>query len=576
MKHLLLKILCVIAFCFGIADLQAQITDSIQHLQLAVERTTDQKEKLILYIRLITELKNNHPEQALEYAKKALEIAETENYPEGKLKALTRMADIYWAMTDYKTSMELAMKAKDLAIHLDDKIELAEAHRVIGRIYTDLGEYKLSSEHFFESLKISEKTGDKKSIAKALNSVGYLYFEQQNYDKALEYYFKSLSIGREINDPIGISRGLNNVAAIYAGRNQNDTAEQYILEAVKINIEIGQRLWEGINYLNLGEIYQDQKKYDLALIYHNKGAVIFEELNNIVMLSNSYLNLSEYYKRTGNDEKSLHFAEKAFLLGRSNGLKKIVKDAAEKLHNFYVRKNDLKNAYKYGMIQYQVKDSLGLEESMTKLSKLELQYNFEKKNQEEQLIRQRKDFITIIIIISLILAMIIVLLLMARQKMKAKNDRLMKQKLQDEVDFKNKELTLNVLNLVRKNEILSDISGRLMLIESEAVKEETKNAIIKIAHDLQKSTEDEIWEEFELRFKQVHGEFYEKLMEKFPDLSPSELKLCAFLRLNITSKEICKMTGQRLSSLEIARHRLRKKLGISNTNTNLVTFLTQI
>jgi len=160
--------------------------------------------------------------------------------------------------------------------------------------------------------------------------------------------------------------------------------------------------------------------------------------------------------------------------------------------------------------------------------------------------------------------------------MKAKNDRLAKQKLQDEVDFKNKELTLNVMNLIRKNEILSDISSRLMLIENEAVKDETKNAIIRIAHDLQKNTEDEIWEEFELRFKQVHGQFYERLMQKFPDLSPNDLKLCAFLRLNITSKEICKMTGQRISSLEIARHRLRKKLGISNTQTNLVTFLAQI
>jgi len=570
------KILFLLFLWLSAFSLAADEINKTRSLEEAVDLAEDTQSKMNLYIRLINELKNNHPDQALEYAKKAIELAEKEDDQDGKLMAMTRMADIYWAMTDYKTSMEMAMKAKDIAFHLGNKIELAEAHRVIGRIYTDLGEYKLSSDHFFESLKISEKTGDNTSISKALNSVGYLYFEQQNYDKALEYYSRSLKIGREINDPISISRGLNNVAAIYAERKQSDTAEKYILEAVKINIEIGQRLWEGINYLNLGEINQDQKNYQVALSYHNLAAAIFEELNNMVMLSASYINLSDYYDETGDEEKSLQYAEKAFSIGQVNGLKKIVKNAAEKLHNIFLKKDDLKNAYKYGMIQYQMKDSLGLEESMTKLSKLELQYDFEKQNQEEKLVRQRKDFITIIVIITLSLAVILVLLLMSRQKMKAKNDRLAKQKLQDEVDFKNKELTLNVMNLIRKNEILSDISGRLMLIENEAVKDETKNAIIRIAHDLQKNTEDEIWEEFELRFKQVHGQFYERLMQKFPDLSPNDLKLCAFLRLNITSKEICKMTGQRISSLEIARHRLRKKLGISNTQTNLVTFLAQI
>ena len=576
MKNIFVKISVLVLIWLPNYYLKAQETNNIKSLEQAIGLTIDTKTKMNLYIQLINELKNNNPDRALEYAKITIEIAETENNQEIKLMALTRMADIYWAMTNYKTSMELAMKAVDLAKHLGNNIELAEAHRVIGRIYTDLGEYKLSSDQFFESLKISEKTGDNPSIAKALNSVGYLYFEQQNYDKALEYYSRSLKIGREINDPIGISRGLNNVAAIYAERKQNDTAEKYVLEAAKINIKIGQRLWEGINYQNLGELNQDRKNYGAALNYHNKGATIFEELNNLIMLSASYINLSDYYDETGNEEKSLQYAEKAFSIGQANGLKKIVKNAAEKLHSIYLKKDDLKNAYKFGMIQYQIKDSLGLEESMTKLSKLELQYDFEKLNQEEKLLQQRKDFITIIIIITLSLFVILVLLLMSRQKMKARNDRLAKQKLQDEVDFKNKELTLNVMNLIRKNEILSDISNRLMLIENEAVKDETKTAIIKIAHDLQKNTEDEIWEEFELRFKQVHGQFYERLMQKFPDLSPNDLKLCAFLRLNITSKEICKMTGQRISSLEIARHRLRKKLGISNTQTNLVTFLAQI
>ena len=91
-----------------------------------------------------------------------------------------------------------------------------------------------------------------------------------------------------------------------------------------------------------------------------------------------------------------------------------------------------------------------------------------------------------------------------------------------------------------------------------------------------KSTEEETLKEFSLRFKEVHKEFYDKLLQQFPDLTPSEIKLCAFLRLNMTSKEISELTGQRLNTLENARYRLRQKLGITNSETNLVSFLAQI
>jgi hypothetical protein len=145
-----------------------------------------------------------------------------------------------------------------------------------------------------------------------------------------------------------------------------------------------------------------------------------------------------------------------------------------------------------------------------------------------------------------------------------------------EMDFKNKEMVLNVMSLMKKNEMLSGLSEKLIKIEKEATSEESKETIQKVAHELKKSQEEEIWKEFSYRFKEVHGEFYDKLLQKFPSLSPNELKLCAFLRLNMSSKDIAELTGQRVSTLETARYRLRQKLGIVNSDTNLITFLTSL
>jgi DNA-binding CsgD family transcriptional regulator len=129
---------------------------------------------------------------------------------------------------------------------------------------------------------------------------------------------------------------------------------------------------------------------------------------------------------------------------------------------------------------------------------------------------------------------------------------------------------------MKKNEVLSAISEKLITIKNHAVKEETKDAINKISKEIQKTTEEEIFEEFELRFKQVHSDFYDELLRRFPELSPSEQRLCAFLRLNMSTKEISELTGQKASSLETARYRLRKKLGITNSQVNLITFLSQV
>ena len=130
--------------------------------------------------------------------------------------------------------------------------------------------------------------------------------------------------------------------------------------------------------------------------------------------------------------------------------------------------------------------------------------------------------------------------------------------------------------LMKKNEMLTDITTRLIDIEAKADREETKSSIRKVAIDIENSTQEKIWEEFELRFKQVHSAFYNKLNLRFPDLSPNEQRLCAFLKLNLTTKEISSITGQNARAIEMARFRLRKKLGISTQEINLVTFISQI
>jgi len=151
------------------------------------------------------------------------------------------------------------------------------------------------------------------------------------------------------------------------------------------------------------------------------------------------------------------------------------------------------------------------------------------------------------------------------------------ENLKKNLEIRNKELTFNIVSLMKRNEVLVDVSKRLTMVENSIIKDETRAILKTISRDLKKSTEEKACEEFDLRFKQVHSEFYMRLYRKFPKLTRNELRICAFLKLKMTNKEISGITGQRIQTLEIGRARLRKKLGIGNNSSiNLIGFISEI
>jgi DNA-binding CsgD family transcriptional regulator len=163
---------------------------------------------------------------------------------------------------------------------------------------------------------------------------------------------------------------------------------------------------------------------------------------------------------------------------------------------------------------------------------------------------------------------------LAQMDLESKNLKLEKERLQLNLDYKNRELTTNVMYLMQKNELVNNVVKRLKEVKN-VLPENTKAGFRFIMNDLQQSADSTGWKEFELRFQEVHQEFYANLLEKYPNLTPNEKKLASFLRMNMTSKDISAITTQSVESIKIARTRLRKKLGLPQ-DANLITFLERI
>jgi DNA-binding CsgD family transcriptional regulator len=152
--------------------------------------------------------------------------------------------------------------------------------------------------------------------------------------------------------------------------------------------------------------------------------------------------------------------------------------------------------------------------------------------------------------------------------------KLKNEKLESEISHKNTELASAAMHLVQKGELLGKIKDEILRLKKQAGFENGSGDLKKIIRVL--SEEDKVdkqWEQFTVHFDNFHDGFLSGLKAKYPALTPHELKLSAYLRMNLSSKEIAQLLNISVRGAELNRYRLRKKLQIPAEMT-LYDFLT--
>jgi DNA-binding CsgD family transcriptional regulator len=150
------------------------------------------------------------------------------------------------------------------------------------------------------------------------------------------------------------------------------------------------------------------------------------------------------------------------------------------------------------------------------------------------------------------------------------------EKLEAEINFKNSELASSAMHLVKKGELISKIKGEIVQVikglDNPLVTAELKKMIKALSED---DNMDKEWENFTKHFDKVQSDFLVELKEKHPSITGNELKLCAYLRMNLSTKEIAQLMNISVRGVEISRYRLRKKLQVA-TETSLFDYLIKI
>ena len=432
-----------------------------------------------------------------------------------------------------------------------------------------------------KGIEENESFGDNNLQIKLENNLAALYSLMGKQDESTMIYKKMLQ------EPELFTRGFfycnYNIANNFINKGEADSA-LYYLNRIQDDIETKQeRLLVTKKY---GDVYALKGDMTVSIDYfekviHDIGDDTLAYISNYASTKQAY---AEILHRVGREKDALRETENALQINERPG------NISRKANLLHLKSNILSSLGRNEEALSSLQEMLVFQDSankiqnlhevnqlMTKQEILSLEKEYKHREFVEQLKHSREKMGMFTIIIVLLGVVAIALLLWNRKRILLKNKQIQEESLKFELEARNRELASNVVSLMKKNEVFSEIISKLEQIKENAVKDETKEALTKVKKEIEKTIDGSFWDEFELRFKNVHSDFYDKLISQFPNLTSNELRLCAFLKMNLSTKDIASITGQNPRSIDKARERLRTKLGISNDKTvSLASFIQRI
>jgi tetratricopeptide (TPR) repeat protein len=518
-------------------------------------------------------------------------------------KLIFHKARYYEVYNKWDSSLYYYSQALKMANFFKDDTLIVRINNGIANYYINYKEnYNKAIYHLSEALKISEHLGNNKYTGLVENGLGLVYLSQKDYDNAIQYFKKAIKISNDFGETRNKGITNMNLGCCYMGKNELNNSLYYYENALKLLKKTDDSSTISSVFINIGNIYKEQNRVSDAFNYYNKALKYIKPEKDSKLVNIIFHNIGLLYINSNNIQLA-----KKYLLQSLDSFSKIRCRSAEmqaylSLSGFEEKEGNWKQAHEYYKKYAGIKDSLTDGDIRKKISEFKWKYDFQKKKYEADLFNKKyetKRNQNIILIITFITFVLFVVLLgrniqLIQRKMKEtmklqeiENERIREKmeaekrinelemlRHQSEIEIKNRELTTVSLQLITKNEILSEIS------ELSERRNKENNHHEPVLDDLKKIlkqnlNQEEDWKHFKTLFEDVHQKFFVKLKQLCPKLSESELRLCAYIRINLQNKEIANLLNITSASVITSRYRIRKKLNLEN-HVNLDDFIRNI
>lgn len=480
-------------------------------------------------------------EDALRYMQRGLAIDEELKNYRMMASTLLNIGNVYSNNGDDVHALESYFKGIAVVeTHFPEKIvEISLFLTAIGSVFLRAGEYDRALEYYLRGLAIAEKAENKNGMAVALLNIGLVYRENDVPELAWEYAARSLAIRQTMKDDAGSAESLTNLATILLELGRPDEALAYAQQCIDICTASGNRRVLSYALVATGQALDALGMNDEAIARFGEALAICREIHYNKGEITINLKLGGAFDRLGKSEEGNEHLQQALLLAKKIEEKPLLLGVHRTLTNFCEKRGEFAQALEHSQQAYELNSAIYNEKSERRMRALQVVHQVEEARREAEIYRLKTE------------------------------------QLEQKVEEQSQEVAAKTIHLSQHADFLHRV--KKMLASALATPQENlRKSMRQIMAVVDGALADEgFWDSFEAQFQQLHPTFVEVLIARWPSLSTVEVRVCSLLRLNLSSKEICRILNVAPRSVDVYRHRIRKKLEVRSVD-NLTAFLAGI
>jgi tetratricopeptide (TPR) repeat protein len=551
------------------------MNEIVAELQRRLDSATESGERIDLIIEIIAKTNHETPGEARKLAAKALKMSRSLGDRKRIGRSMNCAGVCESELGNHQRALEWFEKAKPICEEVGFHDGVRCAVQGLGIIYNDIGEPALAVACFEQAVELARITGDRGKETYALNALGCANLSAANYSRALEYFLQAETVLGDIHDPVVAGDLALNIGIVYAELGDRERARARYLQSLELARSNNSRTMQINPLMNLGNLLIEQDEIADALEYYEQSLSIAREVGSRIGQAFSLVNIGAMYVDAGQYEPAMKHLHEALpiaealgeimkyriilCIGRCHAGRKEYPEALEwlgralegslaaempenevRVHEAlsicYEELGDAPKSLEHYKRFADLREIMLGQKQQRAVANLQMQSEFERAEKERAILRLEKE------------------------------------KLESDMEHKTRELTSMALHLVEKNRFLdslrremSDVVGTLEGRARPMVKGLMRQVDGNIGGE-------EDWRIFEAQFEIAHHDFLKRLAAAFPDLSRMELRVCALLKINLSTKEIATMLASSDRTIGNHRYRVRKKMGLDE-DVNLTTFL---
>ncbi len=485
---------------------------------------------------------------------------------------------LYYLYQDsFRLALKYAHKVNQLAILEEDYFSLARQYIVKGQVYLSFSSYVKSIDNFSLAEQLSLEHKFPKILVNANYGLGLVYKDLKEYKKALEVLNRGLIIAKEHNNLQDEAIIYNALGSTLQRQGNLEESIVYLNKYYQIALTVPDTLHMIYALINIGESNRMQSKYKEALINYHRAQSLNRSIDDSQAEAAIFGNLALIYAAHDDVYNEIKFYIKSIVISRnSSGLAAYLQQDLMALAKAYAKQQQYDSSYVYYKQYIALSDSVSELDYMERINALHYGHELEENESHALLLAQKLYRRTIVIIFLTILCIVTILLLVttySRYKLKTRKMKDDMTSLNFSLDRKNRELVASLIDLSVHTETFNDINTILSELEKENDTEISKQRLLELMSKLTNIEKaNNKWDSFKLHFEQVHPDFFIKLKDLSNNLTTNDIRFCAYIKLNLESKDIASILNISIRAAQATRLRIKKKLKLPPTD-DLISYI---